>query len=179
MKKDERYLNRHHCINIPLALLFVDTISLQCFSPANNEIDFCIISIFFFLGNSSHDFCRIKTQGLSAMYPELRMNKIVIPGVYWCCKLIWHSLWWVIKANYFAVVHVFRGIFCHNSYLHSIRNLMESTNLPFLNNSKLFPLHVEAWVENSTRFSFTHSNESQNFWYLLQFIFSDTCTDIQ
>lgn len=173
MEKEETDLNRLHCINIPLPLLSVSTVSLQCFSSVNNEIDFRIISVLCFLGTSSHDFCRIKTQGLSATYLELRMNKIVIPGVYWSCKLIWHSLWWVIKASYFAVVHAFRGIVCHNSYLHSVRNLMKSTNLPFLNNSKLFPLHLEAWVKTAPD-SFTHSNESQIFWYSLQLIFSDT-----
>lgn len=82
MNKEETDLNRYHCINIPLPLLSVSTISLQCFSPVNNEIDFCIISMFCFPGISSHDSGRIKTQGLSATYPELRMSKIVIPGVY-------------------------------------------------------------------------------------------------
>lgn len=117
INKEETDLNRHHCINIPLTLLSLSTASLQCFSPVNNEIDFSIISMFCFLGISSHDFCRIKIEGLPAIYLELRMNKIVIPWVYWCCKLIWHSLWWVIN---FAVVNVFRGIVCHNSYLHQV-----------------------------------------------------------
>lgn len=40
----------------------------------------------------------------------------------------------LIRANYFVIMHMFRGINCHNSYLkQSVKNLMKSTNLPLLN----------------------------------------------
>lgn len=53
---------------------------------------------------------------------------------------------------------------CRNSYLkQSVWNAVKSTNLPLLNKSKWFPFHLEAYIDNNTRFNFTHSSVSRIF----------------